>query len=234
MKRLFYNLAAMILVLALSSSELFAAATAGMLRSNGGVSVNGAPVNPVTTVFSGDRIETAPNAVGSFSVGGSSVLLNENSSLLFAGQSMDFQCGGGTIQTSQGMAARFGHTTVKPAKDAARYRVQQSGAALQITAMEGDLSLTDGAREFNLAAGKSANVAYNGCMTQLAKADSQNLISKADTAASSPNSPPIALPTSPANSAVIHGLITGGSAVSAVAVTGIILINQNPASPSKP
>src|SRR5207253_1238150 len=140
--------------------------------------VNGSPVGTVTTVFAGDRIETAPKAAGSVTVGSSSVVLNENSSVLFNGQSMDFQCGGGTIQTSQGLAARYGRTIVKPVKESARYRVQQTGASVQISAMDGDLSLTDGSREFTVEAGKSANLAYTGCTSQMAKSEVQELATK--------------------------------------------------------
>src|SRR5437763_15121132 len=107
MKRFSPNSVALLLLLS-SASVYCSAAAAGMLRSNGGVSVNGAPVTPVTTVFAGDRIETAPKAGGNLTVNSSSLLLDENSSLVFNGQGMDFQCGGGTIQTTQGLAARYG------------------------------------------------------------------------------------------------------------------------------
>src|SRR5436309_1522060 len=120
MKRLVYIPAVLLLSIALTTSA-FAAATAGMLRSNGGVSVNGAPVTPVTTVFAGDRIETAPKAGGNITISGSSLLLEENSSMVFTGQEMDFYCGGGTIQTTQGVSARYGRVAVKPSKDSARY-----------------------------------------------------------------------------------------------------------------
>ena len=228
MKRSIYNLA-FLLAAAFLPATLYSASTTGMLRSSGGVSVNGAPVTPVTTVFSGDRIETAPQAGGNLTVGGSSLSLSENSSLLFTTQGMDFQCGGGTIQTSQGLAARFGRTTIKPAKDAARYRVQQNGASLQVTALDGDLSLTEGAREFNLPAGKSATVAYNGCVAQMAKADVQDAVTK--TQAADGGTPP---PIGPANNSTLHGVITGSSVIAGVTVTGVILVNQNPASPSHP
>src|SRR5437016_969698 len=108
MKRFSYNAVGLVVLLAMLDTNVFGAVAAGMLRSNGGVSVNGSPVTPVTTVFAGDRIETAPKAVGSVSVNGSSLLLEENSSVVFNGQDMDFYCGGGTVQTTQGMSARYG------------------------------------------------------------------------------------------------------------------------------
>jgi hypothetical protein len=228
MKRL-SNLALVLAIGALSAS-VFGAATTGMLRSNGGVSVNGAPVTPVTTVFAGDRIETAPQAGGNITVGGSSLSLTENSSLLFNGENMDFQCGGGTIQTTQGMAARYGHTMVKPAKDAARYRVQQTGASLQITAVDGDLTLTEGGRDFTLAAGKSASVAYNGCAPQMAKAD---LTDAAPRSVDSP-APQPGMDPAPPNQPLTKAAWIAPGAVTTVGVVGIIEVKQNPASPNRP
>src|SRR6059058_4910682 len=136
MKRLLPNSVALLLLLSWASVYCSAATAAGMLRSSGGVSVNGSPVTPVTTVFAGDRIETAPKAVGNITISGSSLLLEENSSMVFTGQEMDFYCGGGTIQTTQGVSARYGRVAVKPSKDSARYRVLQSGATLKISAVD--------------------------------------------------------------------------------------------------
>jgi hypothetical protein len=232
MKRLLPNSVALLLLLSSASVYCSAAAAAGMLRSNGGVSVNGSAVSTVTTVFAGDRIETAPKAGGNVTVGSSSVLLNENSSLLFNGQSMDFQCGGGTIQTSQGLAARYGRTTVKPVKDSARYRVQQTGASVQISALDGDLSLTDGSREFTVEAGKSANLAYTGCTTQMAKNEVQDVAAKSAGTPLTSDSPMTGVGTQ--TGSLNNALIVGPAAVTGVAILGIIEVRQNPASPSRP
>ena len=231
MKRLSHNLA-FFLALAALPVTMFGASMTGMLRSNGGVSVNGAPVTPVTTVFSGDRIETAPQAGGNLTVGGSSLSLSENSSLLFTGQGMDFQCGGGTIQTTQGLSARFGRTVVKPANDSARYKVQQTGASLQITALDGDLTLTEGGRDFTLTTGKSASIAYSGCAPQMAKADLPDSTTKAADSPAPQNAPDAS--GAPQTQGLGVKAIAAPAAVTAVAVIGIIEVKQNPASPSKP
>ena len=232
MKRLFSNSAVLLLLLSSASVYCSAAAAAGVLRSNGGVSVNGSAVSTVTTVFAGDRIETAPKAGGNVTIGSSSVLLNENSSLLFSGQSMDFQCGGGTIQTSQGLAARYGHTIVKPVKDSARYRVQQTGATVQISALDGDLSLTDGNREFTVEAGKSANIAYSGCTTQMAKNEVQEIGARTADGPAASDSPISGVGTQ--TGSLRNAALVGSTAVTSVAIVGIIEVKQNPASPSHP
>src|SRR5260221_11154505 len=106
MVRCMYKSLAIILALSLSCGDLFAAATAGMLRSNGGVSVNGAAVTPLTTGVAGDRIETAPQAAGSLTIGRTSLILDPNSSMGFSGQGLDFYFGGGQIPADQGTLAR--------------------------------------------------------------------------------------------------------------------------------
>jgi len=232
MKRLAYNLAAALLLLSIASLHTFAATTAGMLRSNGGVSVNGSPVTPVTTVFAGDRIETAPKAVGNLTANRSSLLLDENSSVVFSGQNLDFYCGGGTIQTNEAMSSRYGRLAVKPVKESARYQVQQTGAMLKVSAVEGDLTLTDGTRNYNVPAGNSMNVPYTGCVREVAKnepADTPN----ADSSGVNPSAPqPVAVPDSAA--VTVSTMISGPATVASVALSGIISVTHNPISPHSP
>jgi len=231
MMRILYKFAAVFLLLALPGTNAFAA-VAGMLRSNGGVSVNGSPATSVTTVFAGDRIETAPKAVGNISVNGSSLLLEENSSMVFNGQDMDFYCGGGTVQTTQGMTARYGRLAVKPAKDAARYQVQQTGATLRVSALEGDLTLSDGAKNFNLPVGKSMNIPYTGCGQQVAKNEVPDGV---NSGTPNPPAPQPAPPADPLPASVGTGaLVTSPAAVVSVALAGLIAVAKNPVSPHVP
>jgi hypothetical protein len=234
MDRRFYKSLAIVLAISLSCSELFAAATAGMLRSNGGVSVNGAPVTPLTTVFAGDRIETAPQAAGNLTIGNNSIILDPNSSLVFTGQSMDFYCGGGTIQAKQGMAARYGNMVVKPADQSARFQVQQTGATVKVSALEGNLTLSDGAKNFNIPAGNAMNVPYTGCV-QMAKSEMQESVTNGP----SGNSPALQPQPSPqpiGGTNVTGVLMAAPASVLSVALTGIIAVNQGrgPISPAIP
>jgi hypothetical protein len=235
MKRSFYSIVAVLMVISLSSAEAFAAsAAAAMLRSNGGVSVNGSPVNPVTTVFAGDRIETAPQAAASLTMNGSSLLLDQNSSLTFTGDEMSFYCGGGTVQASQGLSARFGRVAVKPAKGTARFQVQQSGEMLKVSAIDGSLTVSDGAKTIDLAAGNSTTLPNLGC-GQMAKNTPQNITSGNANANPSPTSSPTQPATAPQSpSGWTRGMIIPPSAVLATSIAGFILVNQNPVSPSGP
>jgi hypothetical protein len=235
MKRSIYSFVAVLLVISLSGVALASNAAAAMLRSNGGVSVNGSPVNSVTTVFAGDRIETAPQAGASLTVNGSSLLMDANSSMLFSGDEMNFYCGGGTIQTAQGLSARFGRMAVKPAKGTARFQVQQSGAELRVSALDGDLSVFDGEKTINLTPGNSASVPNLGC-GQLAKNIPQDIVNNSvnNVPNAPPNSPPVASAPTTGTHVWTRGMLAAPSAVMGVAVTGIILIQQHPVSPSGP
>jgi hypothetical protein len=235
MKKSLYSFVAVLLVFSLSSAEAFASAAAGMLRSNGGVSVNGSPVNPITTVFAGDRIETAPQAGASLTMNGSSLLLDPNSSLTFTGNEMNFYCGGGTVQANQGLSARFGRVAVKPAKDNARFQVQQSGEMLKVSAIDGNLTVSDGMKTVNLAPGNSTSMPNLGC-GQMAKNTTPQDVTNSN-AASNPNpqsAPGGQTPGGNSTGTYTKGMITAPAAVIGVAVTGIILVNQTPVSPSKP
>jgi hypothetical protein len=237
MKKAFYSFLAVALVISMSSADAYAAVAAAMLRSNGGVSVNGSPVTPVTTVFAGDRIETAPQAAASLTMNGSSLMLDPNSSLVFTGNEMNFYCGGGTVQAGQGLSARFGRVAVTPAKGTARFQVQQSGDTLKVSAIDGPLALSDGATTMNLAAGNSASLPNMGC-GQLAKNIPQNTVNMNSGNMNpgvngAPNPPPIASAQTPAP-VYTRGMLVAPAAVLGVAVTGIVLIQQHPVSPSGP
>ncbi len=235
MKKSLYSFVSILLVFSLSSAEAFASATAGMLRSNGGVSVNGSPVNPVTTVFAGDRIETAPQAGASLTMNGSSLLLDPNSSLTFTGEEMDFYCGGGTVQANQSLSARFGRVAVKPTKGSARFQVQQSGEILKVSAIDGNLTVSDGMKTMNLAPGNSTSLPNLGC-GQMAKNTTPQDITNDTNAAqdSSPQSAPAPNSTGTTSGVYTKGMLSAPAAVLGVAITGIILVNQHPVSPNKP
>jgi hypothetical protein len=167
-------------------------------------------------------------------VNGSSLLMDQNSSMLFSGEEMNFYCGGGTIQTAQGLTARFGRMAVKPAKGTARFQVQQSGVELKVSALDGDLTVFDGDKTISLAPGNSASVPNLGC-GQMAQNLPQNTINMNSSVPNNPpNSPPLASSQAPAPRVYTRGMIIPPSAVLGVAVTGIILIQQHPVSPSGP
>src|SRR5436309_3365646 len=111
-----------VVIFSLASGNAWAAVAAAVLHGSGGVSVNGGAVTPTTTVFAGDHIDTAPDSAANLSMNGSSVLVNQSSSLIYSGQSMNFTAGGATIKTEQAMGAKFQRVTITPSQSVAKYQ----------------------------------------------------------------------------------------------------------------
>jgi hypothetical protein len=196
-------------IFTLACGDAMASAAAATLHGNGGVSVNGNPVMPTTTVFGGDMIETAPNAAANLTMNGSSVLVGQNSSLVFNGQGVSFASGTAVLQTSQGMAAQFHSVTITPSQPSAKFKLQQRGHTLNVAALEGNLSIVNGISSFDLTAGKSIDIDLNA-------KDSDSGVPQ------------------PADSTNAGGIIAGAGAVLAVAIAGIVAVSQKPVSPAGP
>jgi hypothetical protein len=197
-------------------------AAAATLRGSGGISVNGSTVIPTSTVFKGDRIETAPNSAVTLSSNGSSVLVEQNSSLIFNGENVSFTTGGAIVKTTQGMVAKFQRIVITPGQSASRFQMLQMGNVLRVAALEGNLSIFDGrGGEIALNSGKQVDI-------PLGDKD------KDDKAAT--DSP---LPDSAAAGKVIYQTTTGPAVagiggVIAVALISMLAANQKAVSPSGP
>jgi hypothetical protein len=206
MNKRFSQVLVTFVIFSLACGDAMASAAAATLHGNGGVSVNGNPVMPTTTVFGGDQIETAPNAAANLTMNGSSVLVGQNSSLVYNGQGVSFASGGATLQTTQGMAAQFHSVTVTPSQPLAKFKLQQKGHTLNVAALEGNLSIAKGTSSFVLAAGKSMDI---------------NLDEPAQGGIAPSSSP-------------ISGGIAGLGAEAAAAITGIVAVSRKPISPAGP
>jgi hypothetical protein len=220
---------------ALISADALAAAAAATLHGNGGVSVNGNAVTPTSTVFGGDRIETAPNSAASLTMNGSSVLVGQNSNLIYNGPNVSFAAGGAAVQTSQGMAAKFDHVAITPNQPSAKFRFQQNGSMLTVVAMEGSLSIVNGTKNLALNAGQQVDIDLNAKDARKAAGDEPGL-SNAGTSGTGAGSP---APQGGSGGGA-STLSTTGSALAAsgavigVAIAGIIAVSQKAISPSGP
>ena len=58
---------------------------AAVLHANGKVQVNGSDIRKVTTLFSGDSVQTSDDSVANIVAGGSSILVLPNASVKFLG-----------------------------------------------------------------------------------------------------------------------------------------------------
>lgn len=116
----------------------------GTLRSTGNVTVNGKPVPPSSTVFSGDHIQTGMDATATITTDGSTVLVAGGSSIILGDNVIDLACGTAMVTTVRGMTVRVNGITITPSTPNAKFEVAQGGHALSIAAHEGSISVQDG------------------------------------------------------------------------------------------
>jgi hypothetical protein len=133
---------------------LFACAALGMdgpgapgavLQAAGKVQVNGADSRKITTLFSGDSIQTDPDSVANIIASGSSVLVMPNASVKFLGNAVELTHGGMAIATSVGMSAMaFGLTITPTAQTSSKFEVAESEDAVVVAARQGNVVVSDG------------------------------------------------------------------------------------------
>ena len=118
---------------------------AAVLRAAGKVQVNGTGSGEITTLFSGDTIQTDAESLANIIAGGSSVLVMPNASIKFLGDAVELAQGGMVITTSEGMAARaYGLTITPTAKKPSKFEVAEYEDSVVIAARQGNVTVTDG------------------------------------------------------------------------------------------
>jgi hypothetical protein len=125
-------------------ATVLAAGAGGTLHSTGNVMVDGKPVPPSTTVFSGDRVQTGADATATLTTDGSTVLIAGGSSIILGDNVIDLACGTAMVTTLKGMTVRVNGITITPATPSAKFEVAQGGHALSISDQEGSISVQDG------------------------------------------------------------------------------------------
>jgi hypothetical protein len=115
------------------------------LHANGKVQVNGSDVRKVTTLFSGDSVETSDDSVANIVAGGSSVLVLPNASVKFLGNAVEITQGETAITTSVGMSAMADGLTVTPApKTLSKFEVAETEDSVVVAAQQGNVAVSDG------------------------------------------------------------------------------------------
>ena len=118
---------------------------AAVLHASGKVQVNGTGSSAVTTLFSGDLIQTDADSVANITAGGSSVLVMPNASVKFLGNMVELTQGGMAIATSVGMSAMADGLTITPvSKKLSKFEVAEDQDSVVIAARQGNVSVSDG------------------------------------------------------------------------------------------
>jgi hypothetical protein len=144
------------LLFLIPSSAWAADSNAAMLYTNGAAWLNGGLVpRSSSAIFSGDLVQTRPDAVANIHASGSAITILADSLVKFKGGSLDIDHGGVAISTSKQMAAEAGDVKISPASASwTEFNVIDTDGTVRIAARKGDLSISDGDETMTLAEGQ--------------------------------------------------------------------------------
>jgi len=116
-----------------------------LLRASGKVQVNGDAIRQITTLFSGDVIETDGDSAANVIAGGSSVLVLPGTSVKFLGTGMELTGGGMAITTSEAMTATVDDLMITPAgQNVSKFEIAEDEDTVVIAALQGNVAVSDG------------------------------------------------------------------------------------------
>jgi hypothetical protein len=117
--------------------------SSAMLRSKGGVWINGKAAPESTAIFSGDSLQTNTGSVANLDVEGSSVLIQPESLLTFNGDSLTLEHGSVMVTTSTSMRVHVNCIKVVPVSSAwTQYQVTDVNGTVQVAAIKSDVNIS--------------------------------------------------------------------------------------------
>ena len=135
-------------------SCLFMASTNGaILMGTGPVQVNGELAASSSTVFPGDRVQTASNASAFVKSQSALISIAGDSLVKFEGPSVTVEHGAVSLTIAKRMDTHFGNLVVS-AGPGAKFQMLNANGIERIAALDGSLTLTDGLRSVTLEAGE--------------------------------------------------------------------------------
>jgi len=196
-----------------------------MLYTNGAAWVNGAHVpRSSSAIFSGDLLQTRSDTVANINQPGSSITVLADSLVQFEGVSVDIQHGGVTVSTSKGIAATAGDVKVAPASNAwTEFNVTDVDGTVRIAARKGDLTISDGKDVVTLAQGQDTTRDESSGNSDKDNNKKKNKKRQAGAVPAAGGG----IMNSPYAIGIGAGAIIG-------VTTGVLIKNDNPASPTKP
>jgi hypothetical protein len=120
-------------------------ASGALLHASGNVQVNGVASREITTLFSGDSIQTTEDSAANIIADGSSVLVMPNALVKFMGQAVELTEGGVSVATSGGMVVSSYGLTFTPAEHRqSKFEVVEYEDSVIVAARQGNVMVTDG------------------------------------------------------------------------------------------
>ncbi|HEY1658829.1 MAG TPA: hypothetical protein VGG14_10815 [Candidatus Sulfotelmatobacter sp.] len=180
------------LMLFLFPLSLSAADTgSAILRSEGGVWVNGNEIAGSTTIFTGDSLETKPGFVANLDVEGSSILIQPESIVKFEGTYLTLEHGSVSVGTSTAMSVHVNCIRVEPlSNNRTQYNVADVTGKVEVAAHKDDVKITQSGSQHKPSADNSSSSSVVREGQQGSRDESQ-----ACGAANAPESPAHGLPT---------------------------------------
>jgi len=161
-----------------SVSILGAQNNGAILYAHGNVTLNGQALGSSTSIFSGDRLDTADSSVVTINRSGSSVVVNPNSSVQYTQSSIQIMHGTARVSTLSGMSAQVGQLMITPQDGKAKFDVVQSDKGTAVTLREGSLQVRDGDSTVTLQPGTTRMFASGA--TSLAQNSTANIMPRDD------------------------------------------------------
>jgi hypothetical protein len=125
-----------------------------MLYGHGKSTLNGTGFRTTSAIFPGDTVATYDNSEANIRSTGSVVRVLAKSIIEFQGAKLVLYQGGIEVNTSRGMAARISDVTVAPQSlHRTKFEIHESDGALFISALEGNLAISDATGNSTLPAG---------------------------------------------------------------------------------
>lgn len=157
-QRWFGKLTCLALLFAFPASMMGADLNSAMLVGTGGFALNGAVAPARGVVFQGDKISTQADGAVALTTQGSSVVVAADSTVVFRGR--DLEVDGGTVQvtTDRNMAVQVQKLTVRPANSSAKYRVTHADGAVLVAALNGSVTVNNGASTSVISEGNTATL----------------------------------------------------------------------------
>jgi hypothetical protein len=143
------------MIAVLPASLLAADSGAAMVRPYGAAWLNGIAVQQSSAIFPGDLVQTSSSSALKIRTPGSSVTVLSDSAVKFGEGQVSVEHGGVQMLTSKGMFARAGIITATPASSSwTEFELTHGNGTVQITALKGDLQISDGSQTTTLPQGQ--------------------------------------------------------------------------------
>jgi hypothetical protein len=133
-----------------------------MAYPTGKVSVNGTALSAPAAVFAGDKIRTDDGSM-SMTVSGSTVQVGKQSAVVFNPSQLSLSNGGMKVSTTSGLAGQVRNLSLRPEGTGKTvYTVAERNGKVMIAALEGNLTLSDGHGQVELAANHAVAIPVAG------------------------------------------------------------------------